>query len=235
MGLPLYGRFVRSNPWFEIDDPDDEFEFTEAERAFAGALRERAEAWSVRHAHNWVGRPEDDDSALLVSVSLSDRERRLSLGNFGVHFTGRRVRGDRLHSQLFYLPEQPTGLALEVSGSPDELADRCAEWFEGVLRKPVVLLEWLHEGAVYAARYVFADTAEGLCQSYDKALAPQGQPEALIASGHVRGRGWIQTAGLGAPDRFLHVRGDLAPGTVPGAKREEPSGTRSGAVGVWYG
>ncbi|WCD91076.1 hypothetical protein KPP03845_200037 (plasmid) [Streptomyces xanthophaeus] len=195
------------NPWFEIDDPDDEFGFDEAELAFATALREQAKSWDVPYAHSWVGRPEDD-SSLLAFVGLSDKHRRVSLIDIGVHLVGSSVRGDRLHNQLYFLPDQPTSLAMEAVGSPQELAERTATWFETLLRKPIVRHEWEHSGQIYASRYLFADTGQGLSQSYNQTLAPSGQAEALINAGHVQGRGWIQTSGLGRPDRIVNIRGE---------------------------
>jgi len=193
------------NPWFVIDDPDGEFGFSAAEIAFAAELRERAGSWTVPFAHSWVGRPEDD-SSLLALVALGDQGYGISLVDIGVHVVDFAVRGDRLDSQLHFLPDQPTNLAMEATGSPRELAEHAAAWFEAVLRKPIVRHEWENNGQVYAVLYLFADTGEGLCQSYDRRLAPQGQEEDLIAAGHVRGRNWIQTSGLGRPDRVIGIR-----------------------------
>ncbi|ROQ89029.1 hypothetical protein EDE04_7428 [Streptomyces sp. 2132.2] len=199
---------VLGNPWFEIDDPDDEFGFDAAELAFATALREQAGSWDVSFAHSWVGRPEDD-SSLLAFVGLSDRHHRVSLIDIGVHLVGSSVRGDCLHNQLYFLPDQPTSLAMEAVGSPQELAERAATWFEALLRKPIVRHEWEHSGQVYATRYLFVDTEEGLAQSYNQTLAPSGQAKGLIDAGHVHGRGWIQTSRLGRPDRIVSIRGEV--------------------------
>lgn len=198
---------VLENPWFEIDDPDDEFGFDETERAFAAALRTSAASWTVPYAHSWIGRP-DDDSRLLAVVALSDDHARVSLVDVGVHLGGSTVRGDRLHNQLYFLPDRPTGLAMEATGSPQELGERAAAWFEAILRKPIVRHEWEHAGQLYARRYLFADTGEGLCQSYNQNLAPKGQPKSLIAAGHVVGRGWVQTSGLDRPHRVVAIRGN---------------------------
>ncbi|WP_285735562.1 hypothetical protein [Kitasatospora phosalacinea] len=194
------------NPWFETDDPEDEFGFSAAELAFAAALRERAGSWTVPPAYSWVGRPEDD-SSLLAVVGLSDRDNRISLADIGVHLIGSTVRGDRLHNQLHYLPDRPTDLAMEATGSSGELAEAAATWFEAVLLRPVVRHEWEHNGQIYAERYLFADTGHALCQRYNRALAPQGQAESLTASGQVAERGWIHTGGLGRPTRTVNVRG----------------------------
>ena len=66
----------------------------------------------------------------------------------------------------------------------------------------------LHAGRVYASRHLFADTGEGLSQMYNRPLAPPGQHEQLIAAGHFQGLGWIDTRGLGEPDRIIPLRGD---------------------------
>ncbi|WP_432181924.1 hypothetical protein [Streptomyces sp. NBC_00063] len=197
------------NPWFEIDDPVGELEIDEAELAFAARLRALAGCWDVPFASSWVGRPEDD-SSLLAVVTLAASQ--LSLADFGVHITGSTMRGDRLHDQLSFLPERPTSFSMEVTGSPAELAERAAEWFETILRKPVVRYEWEHNGQIYAELYLFADTREGMAQRYNSTLAPPGQEQELIAAGHVVGLNWIQTSGLGRPDRIVPLRGTVDDG-----------------------
>jgi hypothetical protein len=145
---------------------------------------------------------------------------------------GDRVRGDRLHSQLFSLPERPSSWALDARGTPEQLAESAARWFRAVLGKPVVLHVWLHDDYAYAARYTFADTGETLSQCYNRSLAPAGQAEELIAAGHVHGRGWIQTTGLPAPAGYLHIHGDLAKGTIPPGV---PALAKRGPItGLWY-
>ncbi|MGH9488859.1 MAG: hypothetical protein ACRD04_14910 [Terriglobales bacterium] len=62
---------------------------------------------------------------------------------------------------------------------------------------------------VYASRYLFADTDEGLVEMFNRLLAPPGRQEQLIAAGYVRGRGWVDTRGLGQPDRVTSVRGSI--------------------------
>lgn len=221
--------------WFEIDDPDDEYEFDAAEKAFVSALSARCGARTPvppADVAREVSRP-DDWSALLVRVGLSDRaDQRVHLIDLGVHLAGDRVRGDRLHHQLHLLPDHPADWALDATGSTEQLAGRAAEWFRAVLDKPIVLYVWLHEGHAYAARYAFADTGETICQSYAARTAPRGQAAELAAAGHVRGRGWIQTTGLPAASVCLHIRGDLEKGGVaPGV----PVTTRRGPLpGLWY-
>ncbi|MER5430578.1 hypothetical protein [Streptomyces sp. NPDC002588] len=223
---------MTTRTWFEIDDPDDDFEFNDTERAFVSALRERCGAWAPADVVGEIGRP-DDWEALLAHVGLSDGEEpRRHLIELGVHLVGDRVRGDRLHNQLYLLPDRPSFWALDATGSTERLAELAAEWFRAVLDKPIVLYVWLHEGYAYAARYAFADSGETICQSYVERMAPQGQAAELSAAGHVHGKGWIQTVGLPMPSLYLHIRGDLERGsTIPGVP---PTSRRGPLPGLWY-
>jgi hypothetical protein len=85
----------------------------------------------------------------------------------GVHLEAGRIRGDRLDHQSFTLPEQPTSLALDVTGPPAELAAHTDDWFRSILRRPIVRYDWLHSGQAYAERYLFADTGEVLGEMYN--------------------------------------------------------------------
>ncbi|MFE7895975.1 hypothetical protein ACFU3E_00250 [Streptomyces sp. NPDC057424] len=223
---------MKTRAWFEIDDPDDDFEFDDTERAFVSALSGRCMAWAPADVVGEVGRPDDWES-LLAHVSLSDRaEPRRHLIDLGVHLVGDRARGDRLHNQLYLLPDRPSAWALDATGSTERLAELAAEWFRAVLDKPIVLYVWLHEGYAYAARYAFADSGETICQSYVESIAPPGQAAELTAAGHVHGKGWIQTVGLPTPSLYLHIRGDLERGnTISGV----PATTKRGPLpGLWY-
>ncbi|MFD5536969.1 hypothetical protein ACFWIJ_03725 [Streptomyces sp. NPDC127079] len=223
---------MTTQDWFEIDDPDDEFEFTDAEREFVSGLNGYCRGWAPADVFGEVGRP-DDWGALLASVGLSDRAGPpLHLVDLGVHLVGDRVRGDRLHNQLFHLPDTPSAWALDATGPTDRLARLAADWFRAVLDKPIVLYVWLHEDYAYAARYAFADSGETICQSYARTVAPPGQAEELNAAGHVRGRGWVQTVGLPTPSLYLHVRGDL--GKAGGMEGVPAGGKRGPLPGPWY-
>jgi hypothetical protein len=123
-------------------------------------------------------------------------------------------------------------LGLTATGSVEALAERTAEWFEAVLARPVVLYVWLHDGYAYAARYAFGDTSETLVQCYSAGRAPSGQYDAVIAAGHVRGKGWLQTAGLSTPDLYFHIRGDLESAAIPAGVR--PETMRGPLPGRWY-
>lgn len=223
--------------WFipELDDPAD---MTGEERAFAAALSE-ATAGLVAPGVSDLLIPaayaDHGQGSLVAALSLVDRqagEHGRAYLDFGVHFSGHRVQGGRLHNQLYFVTDQTQSLALDAAGSVDDLAIQTAEWLEGVLRRPIVLYVWLHDQYAYAARYAFADTSETLSQTYSKGRAPEGQYEAVIAAGHVRGRGWLQTAGLPDPDLYIHIRGDLETAKVPaGVRRVEQRGPLGGA---WY-
>ncbi|MEV8533870.1 hypothetical protein [Streptomyces sp. NPDC051211] len=194
------------DPWFVSDDPETESELDRTERAFVAALRERAEAWKVPPAVSWVGRPEDD-SSLVMCVGLGDG----SLGwplRIGLHLTGPTVRGDRLiHQDFYWLPQPRTRLALDVTGTPQALAALAADWFEHILRMPVVRHEWYHDGRLYAYRCLFADDSDGWCDGYNDELAPPGRREHLRATGAEQAGYWIRSTALGRPDRVVLLRG----------------------------
>ncbi|MEW2622906.1 hypothetical protein [Streptomyces sp. NPDC048106] len=190
-------------PRFECDDID----LQPVQRQFAHVLQDRARAWPV-HPFDTVLLPAEHTpyGCLLAYLDIDDPQCNRSVLTVGVHFDGVRARGDKLHNQDFTLPGKPTALALDVTGSPRATANRTADWFEAILRRPLVRNEWLHAGVVYATRHSFADTGTGLCQGYDASLAPPGQTKRLRSAGFDRGRGWIDTSGLGRPDRVVHVR-----------------------------
>lgn len=143
------------------------------------------------------------------------------------------MRGGRLHNRLYYLSESTPSLSLDVRGDIDRLAAKTASWFETVLHRPIVLHVWMHEGRAYAGRYEFADTHETLVQAYTRPAAPPGQYEQVISEGHVRGRGWLRTAGLPAPDFYTAIRGDVEHAQVPDeAVLKEARGLVAGSR--WY-
>ncbi|MEV0415219.1 hypothetical protein AB0I68_31625 [Streptomyces sp. NPDC050448] len=193
-----------ADPWFVSDDPETEAELDRTERAFVGALRERAEAWKVPPAVSWVGRP-DDDSSLVACVGLGD-------GPFGwppligLHLTGSTVSGDHLNEHFYFLPQPRTRLALDATGTPQTLAALSADWFERVLRMRVVRHEWYHDGRRYADRYLFGDDGDGRCDTYIDGVAPQGQREYLKAIGAEDTGRWIRSGALGRPGRIVALR-----------------------------
>ncbi|MFJ4851282.1 hypothetical protein [Streptomyces sp. NPDC088733] len=171
---------MSGTPWFMLDDPADDLELDDAELAFIVRLQELAQSWAVPYEHSWAERSEEE--SLLACVGLSDDERAMSLLQVGVHVTDGSMKGDRLHNQLHFLPDEPTDLAIEAVGTPDELAERAASWFETVLRRPVARCEWVHAGQVYATEWRFWDTGEPLVRGRDRRPAP------LRATTRVRAR-----------------------------------------------
>ena len=229
----LNNRFppVPENPWFDVEEFEEDTDITEAERAFVSSLRDSTALWASEDVFGGLVRAGEHE-ALVAYLGMSEPDTNRVLIDFGVHFHGERVRGDRLHNQLFELPDQPSHWALDTTGTVGELARRSADWFHTILHRPVVLYVWLHDGYAYAARYAFADRDETLTHSYDHRRAPRGQAEELTAAGHVHGRGWIQTTGLPTPTLYLHIRGDLATATLPPGTKAT---TRRGPIGgVWY-
>jgi hypothetical protein len=195
-----YGTGMDDPEWFDFDGP-----LTDDERAFLHALRQNSEG----QFHAWCrrGDPLHYGGALIVGVDVDAPH--VALLTPGVHLEGDRARGDSLHNQTFALPDRPTALAIDVTGSPASVAASVADWLAAIVRRPIVRYEWLHTGGVYAHRYLFADTGEGLVQMYNRQLAPAGQYEELIAARHFHGNGWIDTRGLGEPDRITPVRGNI--------------------------
>jgi hypothetical protein len=83
----------------------------------------------------------------------------------------------RLNSpQLFNLHESPERGYFEASGTAVELALRCADWFESLLSRPVVRVEWPSAAGAMATRWEFADTGEALVISRD--VPTDGTPPA---------------------------------------------------------
>ncbi|MET9130777.1 hypothetical protein [Streptomyces antibioticus] len=166
---------MNSNPWFVVEDPeidgDEPWDFDTGELAFIEALQTRAASWRVDLAHSSVGRPEDD-SSLMVWVSLSDGQPRLVLGEWAVHFYGTHVRAGSVCDQLFNLDETPASGFFRASGPVEQLAERCAAWFEAILTRPVLRMEWLSLEKVYATGWIFADTVQPLGGSRDHTLTP---------------------------------------------------------------
>ncbi|MGW1772403.1 hypothetical protein [Streptomyces sp. NPDC002104] len=149
--------------WFEAEDPEEcgeePWDFGAAELAFLAVLRARAAEWRVPSAPSQVGRPEDE-SSLLVHVSLHDEARRLVLGEWAVHFYGTHVRAGKVRDQLFTLHESPERGFFRASGTVEELADQCAGWFESLLSRPVVRVAWPFKDGRQATHWEFADTGE---------------------------------------------------------------------------
>jgi hypothetical protein len=176
--------------YFDLDEP-----VSEEERAFLSALRRRTEGV----IDLWGAREGLESGPILVGIHIDAPG--VALVTAGVRVRAGHLHGDRLDQQSYVFPDTPSSLAIDHDGSPDDLAATAASWFETLIRRPIVHQKWVHEGRVYAQRWMFADTGEPLVQSFTREWAPSGQPEQLIREGHVYGQGWIQTSGLGQPDQ----------------------------------
>lgn len=172
---------------------------TADQRAFLGALRERLED------QLWPYCCELTEHNLLLVLDVDAPE--VALVSVGLQLHGRTLRGDRIsiHDRAF--PPEPTSDGFVMEGSAVELATRGAELLERFANAPLTKHEWVHRGRVYAECYLFADSGERLAQMYRSDCAPLGQEDRLVAEGSVHGKGWIQTRGLGEPDRVVRVRG----------------------------
>lgn len=129
------------------------------------------------------------------------------LVSVGLELRGRSLRGDRISVHDWSFPPDPTPDGFLMVGGPTELAARAGDLLEWFASRPVVRHEWVHHGRVYADCYLFEDSGERLAQGYRSDLAPPGQEDHLVAERFVYGAGWVQTQGLGDPDRVVRVRG----------------------------
>ncbi|MFD2468932.1 hypothetical protein [Amycolatopsis silviterrae] len=169
---------MAADEWFEYHG-----DLGEDERRFVEALRVRAAGWPAKPIDSQVD-PPSPDLPLVAWLDLSDPAERLVLLTVGVHLDGRTLRGDELHNQLLTLPDVPTSLAFAATGGPSELAASAADWFEAILRRPVVRCEWTHRRQVYACTYLFADTGDRLVIMHNRKLAPsrrrkRGKPDTV--------------------------------------------------------
>ncbi|GIF49624.1 hypothetical protein DFJ67_4092 [Asanoa ferruginea] len=191
-------------PWFEYDEDD----LNVAQRAFIDVLAERASDWLVDPADAVVVPPAEPSCLnVIVWLDIVDPTRNQGILTVGAHFNGTAVHADKLHNQLFSLPDEATELNFTAIGNPAELAEQTAAWFEAILARPLIRCEWQHRGKTYAVRYEFADTGGGLIEGFDDKLAPRELRKRLAAEASVRGRRRINRAGLGEPDLITRVRG----------------------------
>ncbi|GAA0967612.1 hypothetical protein GCM10009555_011600 [Acrocarpospora macrocephala] len=119
----------------------------------------------------------------IVLVSLSPMDANLEILAAGIHVLDGRIQADRLHNQLFTLPDTPTSLGMEAAGPAEEVAARAVEWIAALVCRAVDRYEWVHQGVIYAERYVFSDTGENLCQMYNPRLPRLGSVKPLSRPG----------------------------------------------------
>ncbi|TNM37294.1 hypothetical protein FHP29_15730 [Nocardioides albidus] len=173
---------------------------TASQLAFLAALRSRLND----RLRPYCGELTEDSLLLVLDVDAPDT----ALVSVGLELRRGRLQGDRISVHDRSFPTSPTVDGFLMEGAPDELAATGAALLERFANRPIVRHEWLHRGKVYADCYLFEDSGERLSQMYRGDWAPRGQERRLITEGFVHGKGWVQTRGLGEPDRVVHVRGE---------------------------
>ncbi len=118
---------ARVETWFDIVDGDDgQFDvgtLSTAEQLFVDSLRRRTSTWNPTGCSSFLTRDCDSSGPLIAVLYVGG-------GTVGVHFDGGSIRCDGVHNQLFHLAEKPTTIALDAHGTPAELGDLAAAWFE---------------------------------------------------------------------------------------------------------
>ena len=186
---------VDDHEFFELDDEP----LTPFQAEFLAALRTLVDGRVRPYC------AELDNGRLLLAVDIDAPD--VALVSVGLELVGDRLRGDRISVHDRTYPVVPTGDGFATEGAPAHLAARAWKLIDAYDRRPIIRYEWLHRRRVYATSHVFEDTGERLADMYRSDWAPRGQERKLAAHGFVHGRGWIQTEGLGKPDRVVLVRG----------------------------
>jgi hypothetical protein len=136
------------------DENKTEDELPQPYKDFLDALRPGVRDWPfVPLASLPLDVPYEPGVPVMVCLGISDREVGVELMCVGVYFDGRQLRGDHLHNQSYELPDTSTLDAISAEGPPDEMAALAAEWFEGLLRRPLVRREWWRRGRVVARQW----------------------------------------------------------------------------------
>jgi hypothetical protein len=212
---------------FALAYPQGEAELSADDLAFAAELRRRAAAWDAACPEAWVDTWEDDDdrTGVLAGLNLATPGQ----GVFGASYVRGALHCGPLHPGIshFFCPWSP-GLEYDENGSPEALAHRAADWFETLLRRPVVLWLWSmprpgHAPTYYAGRFEFADTGDVLAERYDHDRAPAAQVARIREAGEFvdRPRGHVLTTEtLTRPDAFRFISGDREAAVIADAVRE---------------
>ncbi|HEY9369163.1 hypothetical protein [Streptomyces sp.] len=153
--------------WF---DSDPELDSTEEGLRFLAVLRERAESggWSCDPDDTYASFAVfENRTELLVTLELWDNtiEPGGHVLTVGAFFTGSRLVGGEFHDQLYTL-ERSSETAIEASGSPEDLAERAAEWFERMLDLPVLRNEFVVDGRIVNRQWVLAHTGREVASQF---------------------------------------------------------------------
>lgn len=166
--------------------------------SFLAALRRKI----GKHLRPYCAEASQDSLLVVLDITSPGTV----LVSAGLELRGNKLRGDRVRVQDWSFPPVPTPqCGFIIEGPIDVLAAQGCKFLEKFASRPIVEHQWLHKGRVYAQCHVFDDSGERLSQMYRADWAPAGQAGQLIEDGFVHGKGWIQTEGLGPPDRVARV------------------------------
>lgn len=220
---------------FDLANPADEAELSPDDQAFATILRERAAAWQTDDEwhESWTDVWDGDEArkGILAGLDLGVIDQDI---HGAAHVQGRLHCGPlHAYQALFWCPWSP-GLEHTEQGSPEDLAHHAADWFENLLRRPVVLWLWSRRRFghrdFYAGRYEFADSADLIAEWYDHERAPAAETRQLRENGHYiehASKLRLTTEGLRQPDAFRYIRGARAAARIPTGSREVHVGDSS--------
>jgi hypothetical protein len=214
---------------FELAYRPGEAELSADDHLYAATVRRRAASWEGVEFDTFTDTWEDDDdrTGVIAGFDLP------VIGLVGAAHVRGRLHCGPVHPHLthFWCPWSP-GLEYDEHGSPEALAHQAADWFEALLRRPVVL--WLWQAgqsgptpACYAGRYEFADDGDLIAEWYDSDCAPAVETARARQGGYFV-ESWLgpglTTETLTHPDAFQFVRGDRSAARIPGSCHELPSG-----------
>jgi hypothetical protein len=221
-------RFGSGYPQWVSDLPADD-------DAFAVGVRERAASWEGDHLDVCTDTWEDDDDRTGV-VAVLDLP---TIEQFGAAHVQGRLHCGPVHPNLthFLRPWSP-GLEYDGQGSPEELAHQACDWFEALMRRPLVLWLWQAERsedaqAFYAGRYEFADGGDLFAEWFDPLRAPAVETARAREGGYFVESPFgpsLTTETLAHPDAFVFIRGDRPAARIPEGCRELPSMLAVGPV-----
>ncbi|MDQ0989507.1 hypothetical protein [Streptomyces sp. V3I7] len=126
-----------SSIWFEADP---ELDLTEEGERFLAVLRERAQdgRWTCDAEDTYASFAVfENRTELMVTLDMWDpsTEPERHILTVGAFFTGSQLVGGEFHDQLYTLERTPQ-TAIQLSGSPEFLAERAARWFTAMLALP---------------------------------------------------------------------------------------------------